>query len=149
MKPTVMLALAIALCGTAFANGAAGSFAPGQTWTYHARPDPANSRLHILRVEDFPREGRVVHVSIVGLALHRKPGGSPEGWNIAHAAFAEASLRDSVIDLDPLLRPSPDAAERTYRRWKKRADRGNVQKWTVPVTRVIGEIERQVLGGRG
>jgi hypothetical protein len=149
MKPTVMLAFVIALCGAAFANGSAASFAPGQTWTYHARPDQANSRVHILRVEDFPQEGRLVHVSIVGLALHRKPGSPPEGWNIAHAAFAEAALRDSVIDLDPSSRPPPDAAEKTYRRWKKNADRGNVQKWTVPVTQVIGEIERQILGGRG
>jgi hypothetical protein len=123
------------------------AFSPGQTWTYRTKPNQTSSRVVILRVEDHPKAGRLVHVSLVGLGLWRKPGASPEGWNIAHLAFAESALRNSVIQLDQTVRTAPDAADKTYRQWKRDADRGRVQAWTVSVAEAMEEIERRVLAG--
>jgi hypothetical protein len=148
MIPKVLLAFALTLLA-APAFAAIEPFAPGQTWVYTARPDQAGSRVCVLRIEDYPKIGRVVHVSIVGLALRRKPDGAPEGWNIAHAAFGEATLRNSVLQLDPSPAKAPEAAEKTYQQWKKEADRGNVQRWTIPVADAVTQIERWIREGRG
>lgn len=101
----------------------------------------------VLRVEEYPKVGRIVHVSITGLALRREPDGRPEGWNIAHAAFSEAALSSSVSRLESLPVTPPEVAEATYRRWRKDADRGNVQRWTISVADAVGKIERWVLDG--
>jgi hypothetical protein len=146
MKPNVLCA--IALLAIVAASASAEPFAAGQTWSYAARPDQVGSRVIVLRVEEYPKIGRVVHVSITGLALRRAPGGTPEGWNIAHVAFAEAALRSSVIQLESSPATPPAVAEATYRRWRKGADRGKVQRRTIPVADAVGQIERWVREGR-
>jgi RNA polymerase sigma factor (sigma-70 family) len=117
-------------------------FASGQTWVYQTTPKQTGSRVVVLRVEDHPTAGRLVHVSLVGLGLWRKPGAEPEGWNIAHLAFAEAALRASVIRLDPTPQAAPSEADGTYRRWKRDADRGRLRVQTGSVVEAIAEIER-------
>jgi hypothetical protein len=148
MKPPVLLACMIALLAVP-ASASTEPFAPGQTWTYAARPDQAGSRVRVLRIEDYPKIGRIVHVSIVGLVLRRKPNGTPEAWNIGHAPFAEAALRNSVSQLEPPSATTPEAVEEAYRQWKKEADRGNIQRWTSSVTGAVTQIERWIREGRG
>jgi len=148
MKPQVLLAFTMTLLAvSAFAS--TDPFAPGQTWSYAARPDEAGSRVQVLRIEDYPEIGRVVHVSIVGLTVRRKPGGKPEGWSITHVAFAETALRNSVTRLEPSSVTAPGAAEKEYRQWKKEADSGSMQRWTGSVADAVAQIERWYRKGYG
>jgi RNA polymerase sigma factor (sigma-70 family) len=124
--------------------GSREDFTSGQTWVYRTTPEQTSSRVVVLRVEDYPKTGRLVHVSLVGLGLWRKPGAAPEGWNIAHLAFAEAALRASVVQLDPTPQAAPSEADGTYRRWKRDADRGRVRVQTGSVVEAIAEIERML-----
>jgi hypothetical protein len=144
-----LLRLAALLC---LLNGyahAADAFAAGQTWTYKTRASEPQSRLVIRRIDEYPKVGRIVHVTIVNLVLRRTPGGKEEPWQLAHAPIAEAALRKSVGKLE--TQPAgvlEDNFEPSYAQWKEQAERGNVQHWNVQAPAIVRQVEEWIVKGR-
>lgn len=124
------------------------AFAPGQIWTYQARATEPGSRIVILRVEEYPKPGRIVHVAVVGLQ-RRMPAGAFEDWRIGPAPFTEAALRKSVLKLEPgKATLSMADFEPFYSQWKTMADRGKVKHWSSPVPDAIRRMEKQMFKGQ-
>ena len=123
------------------------TFTSGQIWTYEARATEPESRIVILRVEEYPKPGRIVHVAVVGLQ-RRMPDGTLETWRIGPAPFTEAALRKSVLKLESgKAAVSMADFEEFYTHWRKMADRGKVQHWSSPVPDAIRRMEKQMFKG--
>lgn len=128
---------------------AAEAFAPAQVWTYTTRAHETASRLVVLRVDNYPKVGRIVHVAILGVLFRRVPGGAAEPGQIDQVRFSEAALRKSVGKLDPATKaPAIPGFEEGYAKWKKLADEGNVQHWILPVRDVVSKIEEWARQGK-
>jgi hypothetical protein len=87
----------------------------GQSWRY-ASSD--GSTITVLKVEDLPKVGRVIHVRVDNIAV---PGcaGVRLTHSIDHIALTEKMMRKSVNDL---LRENTDLPESYfdgYREWQK------------------------------
>ena len=125
------------------------AFAVGQTWRYETRKGEGDSRLVILRIDDAAKEGRIVHVGIVGAKLVLAPGQPAQPWQIDHMPFAEVALRRSVtkLEAEPSKAVFPEF-EPHYVAWKKVADAGNRQMWSAPVSKAVGDLEKMILSRR-
>ena len=131
------------------ASDAPVSFVVGQEWSYPTRKSEPQSRLVILRIDDHPKLGRIVHVGISGATLRLAAGQPPVPWTIGHMPFPEAVLRKNVTKLE---REHSDAVfpefEPSYAGWKVDADAGKKQFWTGSVAKSIDGLEMMIQRSR-
>ena len=148
MQQSLLRLVALLFLINASAHGAE-AFAPGQTWTYKTRATEPQSRIVIRRIDEYPKVGRIVHVTFVHLVLRRTPGGAAEPWQLGHAPISEAALRKSVGKLDTQgAGVLWENFEPSYVKWKEQAERGNVQHWTVPAPAIVRQVEEWILKGK-
>ena len=99
-------------------------FFPGQVWTYQNRPEEAQSRVIIARIDtDDPEYGTIVHIYVSNLEIANPeaPGGKTSF--IAHLPFEEGALEESVNEVESEMDVTelPDYYE-GYRLWKRAFD---------------------------
>lgn len=121
-KLTVVVFL---LLGTAlFANGqdakapAASKYKVGQKWSYNARPGEEHSYLIIVKIDDDPKLGRIIHIALRDLKM--KNPRSPDGitQNVNHMPFLEAAIEKSGLKLLKDKVDLPDFQE-GYQAWRE------------------------------
>jgi hypothetical protein len=128
---------------------AATPFEPGQVWAYDSRASESESRVLVVRIDSFPKAGRIVHIAVVGLRLQRTPTGSVETWQIGHARLSEKALRKSVTTLDPSTPVAiPAGFEEQYQKWKAAADSGDIQYWHLPLRDIVQQMEKWIQSGK-
>ncbi|MGH9896886.1 MAG: hypothetical protein ACREA0_33785, partial [bacterium] len=93
-------------------------FQAGQRWSYKTRPQEPESTLIIGRVENDPKLGSVVHVSVIGLRLKNPRAEGGFGDVAAHLPISPKALRDSVIARVGDGAPAADF-ERGYAMWRE------------------------------
>lgn len=146
------LLLAILLLGLpdlSVAGEAQPDFAVGQQWSYETRRGEEASRLVILRIDDFPKIGKVIHVGISDAKLRLVAGQPPVAWMIGHMPFPEAAVKKSVTTLERARSELVFAEfEKSYARWKIEADAGKKQFWTMPVAEAIDGLETMIRKNR-
>lgn len=134
---------------SACAGEALPAFAVGQQWNYPTRPTEPASRLVILRIDDHPKLGRIVHVGVLGAKLRLKADQPAVSWTIGHMPFHEAVLRKNVTGLELV---HSDAVfpefEQSYAGWKIEADAGKKPVWTGSVAKSIEGLEMMILRNR-
>lgn len=127
------------------ASDAPAFFVVGQEWNYPTRKSEPQSRLIVLRIDDHPKLGRIVHVGILGATLRLAAGQPPVPWTIGHMPFPEEVLRKNVTKLE---REHSDAVfpefEQSYAGWKVDADAGKKQFWTGSVAKSIDGLEMMI-----
>jgi len=113
--------------------------AVGQVWDYHTRDVDKGSTLTICKLEDLPKVGAVVHVSLSG--LHLKNPRAPGGYTgeVPHAPFTRAAIERSITTFHGEGSP-PQGFEAGYRAWQEA--KGGV--FSVPVADVAGLIEKSL-----
>ncbi len=125
------------------------AFAVGQQWSYPTRPVEPDSRLVILRIDDHPKLGRIVHVGVSGARLRLTAGQPPVPWTIGHMPFPEAVLRKNVTKLELAHSDVVFAEfEPSYTGWKIDADAGKKQFWTGSVAKSIDGLETMIVRSR-
>jgi hypothetical protein len=113
-------------------------YQPGQVWTYHTRPGEEGSRLTILKVEPYGKEGaRSIHIQVTGLSIKNPQVASGISTEVGHLPFAEAAIEQSVVAL-VANNVSVDHLLEGYNTWKQEADKGKAGVFTGPVAEVIG-----------
>lgn len=119
-------------------------YAPGQIWKYATRAGEGESRLTILRIDDEPNAGRIVHVSIKGIAIKSPASRDGVADFIAHLPFAETAVDRSVTELERSAEP-PELPE-GYATWRSAFDTGKGGVWTLPVAEAIDALETALNG---
>lgn len=120
----------------------------GQEWQYKTRPAEENSTLKILKIEEYPKTGKIIHISIRGLKI--KNPGSPTGFaeNLSHIPISEEALKKSVTGLKNETGKKPDSLEMDgYAHWKKEFDKGNAGIFTIPVSEIVSSLEESITSG--
>lgn len=119
-------------------------FQPGQVWRYKTRPGEESSRLTILRVESYPKLGRIVHIQVNDVALKNPKSAGDASTVISHLPYAEQSLAQSVTTLGR-DNVTPEGWEDGYQHWKSELDAGTAGIWTIEVSEAVSAVE-EVLG---
>ncbi|WP_454047429.1 hypothetical protein [Chryseobacterium sp. Marseille-Q8038] len=120
----------------------------GQEWNYKTRPTEKNSTLTILKIEEYPETGKVIHISISGLKI--KDTSSTTGFadKFTHIPISEEALDKSVTSLKNETGKKPDSLEMNgYSYWKKEFDNGNAGIFTIPVSEIVSTMEKSIVAG--
>jgi hypothetical protein len=94
------------------------AFEVGQRWSYDTRPEDPGSTLVIGKIEDLPKLGVVVHISIFDLNI--KNSRAPSGFThvLGHMPMGADALRTSVTSLAGSGEPAEQFDE-GYAMWKE------------------------------
>ena len=119
------------------------TFIPGQIWSYDTRANESTSRLTIVAVDDDPKHGLIVHISVEGLALRtpQVPNGISE--TVSHMPFSEDALKSCVVELLQSEAPLPDYRD-GYDTWKDAFDRGEAGVFSISVADAIDAMESAI-----
>ena len=119
--------------------------APGQVWKYETRDGEDDSRLTVVRIDDDPEYGNIVHIYISGVKIPNKS--APDGLTtfVCHMPFIEDSIKQSVSELDKSVDELPEY-EDGYLLWRKAFEDSEAGVFEVSVSDGI-EIMQQSLAG--
>lgn len=118
-------------------------YAPGQVWSYKARPGESASTVTILRVETLPKVGVVIHVRVDGIQFKNCTGG-PAPNQIGHAPFTKQAIDQSVLRLLRTDSTIPDY-ETGYQDWLTHC--GGV--YTIEVAKMVDVDDATFSAGLG
>lgn len=112
----------------------------GQQWSYSARPGEEKSYLIIVKIDNDPKLGRIIHIALRGLKMKnpRSPDGLSEDVN--HMPFLEAAIEKSGLKLLKEKVDLPDFEE-GYQIWRKAFDAGDAGAYSITVAEAIGVME--------
>lgn len=118
-------------------------YAAGQVWKYHHRPGEEGSRLTVLRVDDAPGYGNIIHIAVSGLSI-RAPQ-APHGHinEMGHLPLTQHAIDQSVTELVKTL-PEPPASD-GYLVWREAFDKGEAGVFTVPLVRLVALTEQALV----
>lgn len=120
----------------------------GQEWNYKTRKGEENSTVKILKIEEYPKHGKVIHISIGGLNV-----GDPDVENhfakeFSHIPISEKALDDSVTELKNekvKLQSKIDG----YDYWKKEFDQGIAGVFSISISEIVDLMEESIITGKG
>ncbi|MBV9926805.1 MAG: hypothetical protein JOZ96_17430 [Acidobacteria bacterium] len=110
----------------------------GQVWSYKTRPDEKDSTFVVLKVENHPKLGNIVHIALRGLRLKKPNGDFIEG--ASHLPFAEEAINKSALKLVKEKAELPDFEE-GYGLWREAFDAGKAGVYTISVAEAVGVME--------
>ena len=112
----------------------------GQKWSYRARPDEETSYFIIVKIDNDPKLGRIIHIAMRGLKMKnpRSPDGVSEDVN--HMPFAEEAIDKSAVKLLKEKIELPDFEE-GYGIWREAFDAGKAGIYTITVAEAVSAIE--------
>jgi hypothetical protein len=122
-------------------------FKPGDVWEYTSREGEERSTLTILKVDNSPELGVIVHIGVEKIKLANCRGGpSPE--SVPHMPFARKALDDSVTKKIASNRPLPNFRE-GYEEWKEAYSKKKAGIYIVGVSSAVGVAEKTYRSGIG
>src|SRR6266404_426854 len=122
-------------------------FKPGDVWEYTTREGEERSTLTILKVDNSPELGVIVHIGVEKIKLANCRGGpSPE--SVPHMPFARKALDDSVTKKIASNRPLPNFRE-GYEEWKEAYSKKKAGIYIVGVSSAVGVAEKTYRSGIG
>jgi len=132
------------ICGLLFtgsALSAAEPFKVGDIWSYQTRPGESTSTLTILKIEQYPDLGQVVHIRVDGIHLINPLKGNQIS-DIPHLPFRAGALQQSVTQQVGHAEQTADFSE-GYTVWKSAYDAGKAGAFKTSVAQTLDDL----LGG--
>ncbi|RAK66754.1 hypothetical protein [Hymenobacter edaphi] len=120
----------------------------GQVWQYKTRPAEPKSTLTIFKVEQSPKDGVIVHVSIDGLQMANPQNLSGASNSIGHMPFAEAAIDSSVTALLKSNQVVTADFMDGYNYWREAFLAGKGGIFSVPVKEAVAYSEETVTTGK-
>lgn len=116
-------------------------YVAGQVWTYSTRPIDLKSTLTVLKVDEFPKVGKIIHIRIDDVNL--KNSGAPGGVShqVGHIPIAENALSKSTIKLLKSDAPIKDTDLEGYKIWRSAFDQGKAGAYSISVADAVDTIE--------
>ncbi|REC42976.1 hypothetical protein [Chryseobacterium sp. 5_R23647] len=120
----------------------------GQEWNYKTRKGEENSTLKILKIEEYPKHGKVIHISIGGLKVGDPDVEKGFAKEFTHIPITEEALDKSVTVLknDKVKLPTKIDG---YDYWKKEFDQGIAGVFSIPVSEIVDLMEESIITGNG
>ncbi|WOO42769.1 hypothetical protein [Rubellicoccus peritrichatus] len=114
-----------------------GDFKKGQVWTYKTRKGEENSRITILRLEESPKVGGIVHIRVSGLKIPNP--NEPDGFTeeAGHLPFSLKAATDSVREVESTAEVDQGYIN-GYEKWRSAFDQGKAGVFTTSVSDGIG-----------
>lgn len=139
----LLLALLAAVASTRAAPEPA--LAEGQVWTYQTRQHEPDSRLVIVHLFQPAKGERIAYVAVLGATVRLEGHAKPFVWDHCYLPLTERALRGVLRTLasERTERTFPEL-EKSYPGWRKKAEAGNVQCWTIPIGQAMDDIERRI-----
>jgi len=115
-------------------------FKVGQKWSYRARAGEESSYFIIVKIDNDPKLGRIIHIAMRGLKIKnpRSPDGLSE--SVSHMPFAEEAIEKSEVKLLQEKVDLPDFEE-GYRLWREAFDAGRGGIYTITVADAVTVME--------
>ena len=115
-------------------------FKVGQVWKYKTRPNEKNSVFTVAKIENEPKNGNIIHITVTKLKI--KNSHAPSGFTdlIGHMPLAESAVAESVIELSNET-PNLSSYKEGYQDWREAFDKGQAGIWTSPVSECIAAME--------
>lgn len=135
---TLLIRFAL-VCGLVCTARAAGpELTAGDCWSYVSRAGEEESYVVIRKIETYPGQGTVIHISIFGLKLKL---GKAVVDRLPHLAMGAESLRASLRERVSRTPPEADWL-RHYRTWFQRhGSNGKLPVSHAPLRRMLRELE--------
>jgi len=111
----------------------------GQVWSYKTRPNENKSSFIVLKVENNPKLGNIVHIALRELRLKKPNGDFIE--TARHLPFAEESINKSIVKLLKEKAELPDYEE-GYGLWREAFDSGKAGIYTITIAEAVEVMER-------
>lgn len=138
----ILLAAAVLLSGQSMnqKESADSKYKVGQKWSYSARPGEEKSYLIIMKIDNDPKLGRIIHIALRGLKMKnpRSPDGISEDVN--HLPFLEKALEKSGLKLLKEKVDLPDFEE-GYGLWREAFDAGRAGAYSITVAEAVAVME--------
>lgn len=132
---------ALLLCGalwTVSAFSAAKEFRVGDIWAYNNRPGEDGSTLTILKVENYPKLGEVVHIRVDGFRMANPVTGG-EFNEMPHLPFQAKALARSITHRIGQSPEVPDFSQ-GYAAWRAAFDEGKAGVFKISVWQTLDGI---------
>mgnify|MGYP000067746975 FL=1 len=115
----------------------------GQTWSYETRPNEKESTLIIVKIDNTPKYGKIIHIAVRDVKIRNRRSLDGFFMNVNHMPFAEKSIRKSVVKLLKKTEKLPDFKEGSNI-WKTGFDEARAGFYTITVAEAIQAMEEIV-----
>jgi hypothetical protein len=122
-------------------------FHVGDVWEYKTRPGEEHSRLTIVRIDDSPELGIIVHVAVDNLTW-KDCQDSPIPESVPHMPFARKAVEASVTKQVASVRSLPDY-KNGYGEWKEAYSKKRAGIYIVAVQDEVSVAEKTYRSGIG
>lgn len=113
----------------------------GQKWAYKTRSTEENSLFTILKIEELPKTGIVIHISVDSLRVKNSNFKGGYTYRIAHLPFSKEAIDGSVTKLVEQNSNSVFSME-GYEEWKKAFEKGQGGILAITIAAAIDTIEK-------
>lgn len=120
----------------------------GQEWNYKTRKGEENSTLKILKIEEYPTHGKVIHISIGRLKVGNPDIEKGFANEFTHIPISEKALDKSITELKNEKIKLPDYID-GYDYWKKEFDQGIAGVFSISVSEIVNDMEEGIVTGNG
>jgi hypothetical protein len=120
----------------------------GQEWNYKTRTGEEKSTLKILKIEDYPKHGKMIHISIGGLKVGDPDVEKGFAKEFTHIPITEEALDKSVTKLKNEKVKLPSKID-GYDYWKEEFDQGIAGVFSIPVSEIVDLMEESIITGNG
>jgi hypothetical protein len=122
-------------------------FRVGDVWEYKSRSGEEHSRLTILKIEESPDLGVIVHIAVDDVVF-RDCKGAPIPESIPHMPFARKAIDASVVRRSAVSQPLPNYRE-GYEEWKGAYTKKRAGIYVIDVGAAISVAEATYRSGIG
>lgn len=123
-------------------------FAVGDVWEYHTRPGEAGSRVTIVKLDNSPDLGVIIHVTVDGIKLANCNNG-PEPDNVTHMPFARKAFEASVTKKVASKHDLPSGWKDGYEDWSAAYAEKKAGIYVISVADAVSVAEKTFQHGNG
>lgn len=120
----------------------------GQEWNYKTRKGEESSTLKILKIEEYPKHGKVIHISIGGLKVENRDIEKGYANEFTHIPISEKALNESVTKLKNEKVKLPSKID-GYDYWKEEFDQGIAGVFSISVSEIVDLMEESIITENG
>jgi hypothetical protein len=113
----------------------------GQQWSYSARPGEEKSYLIVVKIDDDPKLGRIIHIAMRGLKMKNRRSPDRFSENVNHMPFLESAIEKSGLKLLKEKVDLPDFEE-GYGLWREAFDAGKAGAYSITVAEAVEVMEK-------